>query len=260
MTFGHAERRKECDNQLNNVAWEANASSSSSSWFRLVLTKSVKPSTDLEQPEGLFPKMGACGRRNKIDRSLELEDLKNCCRRRRRHNDALVWLLLWWALIESHVALPAWLGGEVQVDLFFLQLSDEQTAWRCVCFWRYRRCNGTSRGQFFTRNDCGALVASLRPLPNVTHASACKILAGTGPKPPKMVVGPNLSCNSFGRLSLSCFSVFAPVASAKNKGVAGNWLKFLLDPFYSQHSQFCSISTKSMQKWHFHRLRCLILG
>jgi hypothetical protein len=76
MLFGHAERRKEHDNQLNNVAREANASFSSSSWFHLVLTKSIKPSTDLEQAEGLFPKMGACGWRNKINQSLELINLK----------------------------------------------------------------------------------------------------------------------------------------------------------------------------------------
>jgi hypothetical protein len=76
MTFGHAERRKECDNQLNNAVWKANASTSSSSWFRLVPTKSIKPSTDLKQPEGLFPKMGACGQRNKIDWSLELDNQK----------------------------------------------------------------------------------------------------------------------------------------------------------------------------------------
>jgi hypothetical protein len=83
MTFGHAKRRKECDNQFNDAAREAHASSSSSSQFRLVPTKSVKPSTDLEQPEGLFPKMGACGRRNKIDWSLELNDIKKCCWRQR---------------------------------------------------------------------------------------------------------------------------------------------------------------------------------
>jgi hypothetical protein len=53
-----------------------------------------------------------------------------------------------------------------------------------------------------------------------------------------MVDGPNLSYNSFGWLLLSCFSAFAPVASAKNEEVAGNFIKFLLDPFYSQHSQF----------------------
>ena len=76
MTFGHAERRKERDNQLNDAAGEANASSSSSSWFRLVPTKSIEQSTDLEQPEGLFPKMGACGWRNKINQSLELINLK----------------------------------------------------------------------------------------------------------------------------------------------------------------------------------------
>jgi hypothetical protein len=77
---------------------------------------------------------------------------------------------------------------------------------------------------------------------------ACKILAGTGPKPKNMVDGPNLLRNSFGWLSLSCFSAFAPVTSAKNTGVAGNLIKFLLDPFYSQHSQFHSISTKILQK------------
>jgi hypothetical protein len=38
MMFGHAERRKERDNQLNDAAGEANASSSSSSWFCLVPT------------------------------------------------------------------------------------------------------------------------------------------------------------------------------------------------------------------------------
>jgi hypothetical protein len=75
MMFGRAERRKEHDNQLDNAAREANTSSSSSR-FRLVPTKSVKPSMDLEQPEGLFSKMGACKRRNKIDQSLELDYLK----------------------------------------------------------------------------------------------------------------------------------------------------------------------------------------
>ncbi len=259
--FGHTERRKERDNQLDNMAREANASSSSSSLFRLVPTKSVKPSTDLEQPEGLFPKIKACGRRNKINWSLELDNLKYCCWRRRQRNDALAWLLLWQALAESCVGLPARLEQEVHVDLFFLRWSDEQTAQQCMHFWQYRQCNSMSRGQFFARNDCNALVVSLRPLPNVTHAMACKISAGTGPKPPpKMVNGPNLMCNSFGWLLLSCFSSFAPVASAKNEEVAGNLIKFLLDPFYSQHSQFHSVSTKSTQKWHFRRLRCLILG
>jgi hypothetical protein len=79
-----------------------------------------------------------------------------------------------------------------------------------------------------------------------THRCA-KILAGIGPKPQKMVDGPNLLCDSFGQLSLSWFSASAPVASAKNEGVAGNSIKFLLDPFYSQHSLFHSISTKSTQ-------------
>ncbi len=186
MTFGHAERRKERDNQLDNAAWEANASSSSSSSrFRLVPTKSVKPSTDLEQPEGLFPKMGACGQRSKIDRSLELDDLKNHCRHQRQCNDASAWLLLRQALVESRVALPARLGQEVYVDLFFLRRLDEQTARRCARFWQYRRCNATSCGWFFARNDPDALVASLRPSPNVTHGLACKISAGTGPKPTK---------------------------------------------------------------------------
>jgi hypothetical protein len=81
MTFGHAERRKERDNQLNNAAREASASSSSSSQVRLVPTKSVEPSTDLERPEGLFPKRGACRQRNEIDESLELDNLKICCQR-----------------------------------------------------------------------------------------------------------------------------------------------------------------------------------
>jgi hypothetical protein len=77
MMFGCAERRKEHDNQLDNMAQGANASSSSSSWFRLVPTKSVEPSMDLEQSEGgMFQKIGACGWKNKIDRSLELNDLK----------------------------------------------------------------------------------------------------------------------------------------------------------------------------------------
>ncbi len=185
MTFGHAKRRKEHGNQLNNVAWEPDASSSSSSRFRLVPTKSVKPSTDLEQPEGLFPKMGACGWRNKIDRSLELDDLKKHCWRRRQRDDASAWLLLWPASIESRVALPAQLGQEVHVDLFFLRWSYKQTARQCVRFQQYCQRNAMSRGQFFARNDRDALVASLRPLPNVTHALACKILAGTVPKPPK---------------------------------------------------------------------------
>jgi hypothetical protein len=59
MTFEHAERKKERDNQLNDAAREADASSSSSSRFRLVPTKSLKPSMDLDQSEGLFPKIGA---------------------------------------------------------------------------------------------------------------------------------------------------------------------------------------------------------
>jgi hypothetical protein len=102
-----------------------------------------------------------------------------------------------------------------------------------------------SRSQFFARNDRDALVASLRPSPNVTHVSVCKILAGMDPKPKKMVDGPNLSCYTFGRLSLSCFSAFAPVASSKNEGVAGNLIKFLLDPFYSWHSQFPGFDKKA---------------
>ncbi len=183
MMFGHAERRKERDNQLNNMAREANASSSSTSQFCLVPTKSGKPSTDLEHPEGLFPKMEACGQRNKIDWSLELNDLKNCQWRRRRHNDALAWLLLLQALIESCIALRVGLGQEVHVDLFFLQWSDKQTARQCMRFWQYRQFDATSGGQLFARNDRATLVVSLRPLPNVTHVSACKILVGTSQKP-----------------------------------------------------------------------------
>jgi len=76
MTFGHTDRRKEHDNQLDNAAREADASSSSSSQSRLVPMKSVEPSTVLEQPEDLFPKMGACGQMNEIDWSLELDNLK----------------------------------------------------------------------------------------------------------------------------------------------------------------------------------------
>ncbi len=134
MTYGCAERRKERDNQLDNAAQEADTSSSSSSWFCLVSTKSVKPSTDLEQPEGLFPKMGACGRRNKIDRSLELNDLKYCRQRQRQCNNASAWLLIQRALVKSRAALPARLGQEVHADLFFLQRSDEQIARQCTRF------------------------------------------------------------------------------------------------------------------------------
>ncbi len=150
--------------------------------------------------------------------------------------------------VESRVALPARLGQEVHVDLFFLQWSYEQTAQRCVHFWQYCWCDTTSGGQFVARNDRDALVASLGPLPNVTHASACKILAGTGPKPQKMVDGPNLSCNSLGGLLLSCFSVFAPVASAKIEGVMGNLIKFLLDPFYSPRGWFCVFFYKKRRR------------
>ncbi len=121
MMFGHAERRRERDNELDEARQEADASSSSSSRFRLVWKKSVKPITDLERPEGLLPKMGACRQRHEIDRSLELNDLKNCRQRQRQRDDASAWLLLRRALIESRVALPEWLGQEVDVDLFFLQ-------------------------------------------------------------------------------------------------------------------------------------------
>ncbi len=179
MTFGRAERRKECDDQLEDAAQEANASSSSSSRFRLVLMKSIEPSTDLEQPEGLFPKKGACGQRNKINRSLELDDLNKIV----VADDASAWLLLRQALVESRVALPAQLGQEVCVDLFFLRWSDEKTAQQCTRFWQYCWCNAMSRGQFFARNDRDTLVTSLRPSPNVTHTLACKILTGLGPKP-----------------------------------------------------------------------------
>jgi hypothetical protein len=60
-----------------------------------------------------------------------------------------------------------------------------------------------------------------------------------------MVDGPNLSFDSFGWLLLSCFSAFAPVASTKNKGVAGNLIKFLLNPFYSQHSHISKKARKN---------------
>ncbi len=63
-----------------------------------------------------------------------------------------------------------------------------------------------------------------------------------------MVDGPNISYDSFGQLLLFCFSAFALVASTKNKGVVGNSIKFLLDPFNSQLSRFHSVLTKSMQK------------
>ncbi len=260
MTFGHAERRKKRDNQLDNVAREANASSSSlpgSVWF------GQNPSNQAQTLSNLrvgSQKMGACGQRNKINQSLELEDLKHPCQSWRQRDDTSAWLLLWRALVESCVVLPARLGWEAHVDPYFLRQSDEQTAQRCARFWQHPWCNATSHGQFFVRNDSDTLVVSLRPLPNVTHVRACKILAGTGPKPKKMVNGPNLLCDSFVWLLLSCFSAFAPVASAKNKGVLGNLIKFLLDLFYSQHSQFHSVSTKSTQKLHFRRLRCLILG
>jgi hypothetical protein len=108
---------------------------------------------------------------------------KNCRRHRRWRNDASARLVLWQALVESPIVLQAWLGQEMHVDLFFLRQLDEQTAQQCARFWLDRRCDATNRGQFFTRNDRDALVASLSPLPNVTHALACKILAGMGPKP-----------------------------------------------------------------------------
>ena len=40
----------------------------------------------------------------------------------------------------------------------------------------------SSHGQFLARNDCNTLIASWRPLHNVTHALACKNFAWTGPK------------------------------------------------------------------------------
>jgi hypothetical protein len=42
--------------------------------------------------------------------------------------------------------------------------------------------------------------------------------------------------------------MFAPVTSAKNKELVGNLIKILLDPFYSQHSQFHVVSTKKHTK------------
>ena len=40
----------------------------------------------------------------------------------------------------------------------------------------------SSHGQFLARNDRNTLIASWRPLHNVTHALACKNFAWTGPK------------------------------------------------------------------------------
>ncbi len=59
---------------------------------------------------------------------------------------------------------------------------------------------------------------------------------------------PNLLCNSFGWLLLSCLSAFASVASTKNEGVAGNLINFLLDPFCLRAVDFVSFSTKREQE------------
>ena len=53
---------------------------------------------------------------------------------------------------------------------------------------------------------------------------------------------------SFGQLLLSCFSAFAPVASNKNKGVVGNSIIFLLDPFYSPRGWFCVFFYKKRRR------------
>jgi hypothetical protein len=76
------------------------------------------------------------------------------------------------------------------------------------------------------------------------RTSACKILQGVGQNFPKkidsMLDGPNSWLLALGSLDLA----FAPVASAKNKGLAGKLIIILLVPFYSQRSQFLGIWTK----------------
>jgi hypothetical protein len=88
----------------------------------------------------------------------------------------------------------------------------------------------------------------------------CKILQGVGQNRPKkvdsMLNGPNSWLSALRSLVLA----FAPVASAKNKGLAGKLIIILLIPFYSQHSQFLGVWTKKHEKRCLVQERCLILG
>jgi hypothetical protein len=85
-------------------------------------------------------------------------------------------------------------------------------------------------------------------------------LQGVGQNQPKkvdlMLDGPNSWLSASQYLVLA----FAPVASAKNKGLQGNLIIILLVWFYSQRSQFLSIWTKKHEKRRLVQERCLILG
>jgi hypothetical protein len=66
--------------------------------------------------------------------------------------------------------------------------------------------------------------------------------------------------NSWLLASQSLILAFTPVASAKNKALAGKLVIILLIPFYSQRSQFLGIWTKKHKKRCLVQERCLILG
>jgi hypothetical protein len=88
----------------------------------------------------------------------------------------------------------------------------------------------------------------------------CKILQGVGQNWPKNVDLMLIRPNSWLLASQSLVLAFAPVASAKNKGLVGKLMIILLVPFYSQRSQFLGIWTKKHKKRRLVQKRCLILG
>ncbi len=71
-----------------------------------------------------------------------------------------------------------------------------------------------------------------------------------------MLDGPN----SWLSASLSLILAFAPVPSAKNKGLVGKLIIILLIPFYYQRSQFLGVLAKKHEKRHLVQEHCLILG
>jgi hypothetical protein len=89
---------------------------------------------------------------------------------------------------------------------------------------------------------------------------ACKISRGVGQNQPQkvnsMLDGPNYWLLALQSLILA----FAPVASAKNKGLAGKLIIILLVPVYSQRSQFPGFWTKKHEKRCRVQEHCLILG
>jgi hypothetical protein len=86
--------------------------------------------------------------------------------------------------------------------------------------------------QFFAMTGCCTLLLNAIAYPNNVHAKKCNILVVLSPKHPKRVDNTILGLNSWwSAVSHLILSMFAPVASNKNAGLAGKFDKILTHSF-----------------------------